>query len=353
MAESQSPKATPKRKRHDIITAGRLSSSPTPSSNFPSHKNVFSFQAPVLQPVKQSNKLVEDGDSSPRSKVAQKFGDMALQSRGGGSESGGGVAPSELGHHRRLDASKFSPQLAVFDFDGGASSSTGREMQLDDDEDSVTRKRPKLPENESTHESLHTTASFALNGETSADAAGPVQIDDSGHLTLHGAVDPTIVSKSKNGGVGRLQKSYPSINRLSDSKSRSRKRAGTPPPASSKRRAAPGPPVEEEPDVVDPIRAALTWHEDEITVYDPDDKDDDGTGLNGIGFKPTTAIAFQRAQKRRQQLAEYKKREEGEARTRRNQRRREQLGGGAELERKHSMMRVHFSEAEPTRVITT
>ncbi|KAK2591241.1 hypothetical protein QQS21_011067, partial [Conoideocrella luteorostrata] len=34
-------------------------------------------------------------------------------------------------------------------------------------------------------------------------------------------------------------------------------------------------------DIIDPIRAALTWHEDEITIYDPDDDDDDGTGING------------------------------------------------------------------------
>ncbi len=66
--------------------------------------------------------------------------------------------------------------------------------------------------------------------------------------------------------------------------------------------------------VVDPLRASLTWQEDEITVYDPNDADDDGTGINGIGFKPTPAIAHARALKRRQQLVEYRKREEREAR---------------------------------------
>lgn len=75
-------------------------------------------------------------------------------------------------------------------------------------------------------------------------------------------------------------------------------------------------------EVVDPIRAALTWHEDEITIYDPNDKDDDGTGINGVGFKPTPAMAQARTAKRRQQMAEYKHREESEARARRNQRRR-------------------------------
>ncbi len=63
-----------------------------------------------------------------------------------------------------------------------------------------------------------------------------------------------------------------------------------------------------------PVRAALTWHEDEITIYDPDDEDDDGTGINGIGFKPTPAIAYARRLKQKQQLAEYKKREAIDAR---------------------------------------
>jgi hypothetical protein len=70
------------------------------------------------------------------------------------------------------------------------------------------------------------------------------------------------------------------------------------------------------------FRASMTWQEDEITIYDPDDSDDDGTGINGIGFKPTAAVAYARGVKRKQQLAEYRKREEREARARRSQRRR-------------------------------
>ena len=107
-----------------------------------------------------------------------------------------------------------------------------------------------------------------------------------------------------------------------------------------------------------PIRAALTWHEDEITVYDPEDKDDDRRGMDGIGFRPTPAIAYQREQMRRRQLADYRRREENEARARRNQRRREQIGSGvgssiSEMQKNHSMSRVRFSEGEPASVITT
>ncbi|RMD43041.1 hypothetical protein DV735_g2093, partial [Chaetothyriales sp. CBS 134920] len=65
------------------------------------------------------------------------------------------------------------------------------------------------------------------------------------------------------------------------------------------------------------------WHESEITGHDPNDPDDDGYGINGIGFKPTSAIAYARTQKRRQQVAEYRSREAKEARQRRSERRRQ------------------------------
>ncbi|KAH6637733.1 hypothetical protein C7974DRAFT_147297 [Boeremia exigua] len=73
-----------------------------------------------------------------------------------------------------------------------------------------------------------------------------------------------------------------------------------------------------------PPLSALTWRDDEITGHltgPANDPDDDGTGLNGIGFKPTPAIAYQRAQRRKQQLQEWKARETREARAKRSQRR--------------------------------
>jgi len=99
-----------------------------------------------------------------------------------------------------------------------------------------------------------------------------------------------------------------------------RKRTGTPPLTFKTNPAAD--PESHGPTITDPVRAALTWHEDEITIYDSADSDDDGEGVNGIGFKPTPAIAHARSLKRRQQLAEYRKREDSEARARRMQRRR-------------------------------
>ena len=61
-----------------------------------------------------------------------------------------------------------------------------------------------------------------------------------------------------------------------------------------------------------------TDHEPDEEVLDPDD---DGTGINGIGFKPTPAMAWQRTQKRKQQIQEWRAREAREARQKRSERR--------------------------------
>jgi len=79
-----------------------------------------------------------------------------------------------------------------------------------------------------------------------------------------------------------------------------------------------------------PPLSTLTWQDSEITGHlaDPSkDPDDDGTGLNGIGFRPTPAIAYVRSQKRRQQVLDWKAREAREARAKRSERRRRGIGG--------------------------
>ncbi|KAJ3496834.1 hypothetical protein NLG97_g2364 [Lecanicillium saksenae] len=129
----------------------------------------------------------------------------------------------------------------------------------------------------------------------------------------------------------------------------SRKRSGTPPlklkkDPSQDANDSESEVEDEDTHIVDPVRAALTWHEDEITVYDPDDKDDDGTGINGVGFRPTPAIAHARSMRRRQQITEYRKREESEARARRTQRRRE--GEAPSRIDKASPRKVRFSDSE-------
>lgn len=131
------------------------------------------------------------------------------------------------------------------------------------------------------------------------------------------------------------------------------KRAGTPPLKLVKDSSLDESESDEDDEVhiVDPVRAALTWQEDEITVYDPDDKDDDGTGINGVGFRPTPAIAHARSLKRKQQITEYRKREESEARARRTQRRHD--GEAPSRINKASPRKVRFSDSELRNIAVT
>ena len=75
-----------------------------------------------------------------------------------------------------------------------------------------------------------------------------------------------------------------------------------------------------------PLDDPFTWHDHEITGHNPTDPTDDGYGINGVGFKPTAAIAWARSQKRQRQVAEWKAREAREAREKRRERRNEKSG---------------------------
>ena len=98
----------------------------------------------------------------------------------------------------------------------------------------------------------------------------------------------------------------------------------------------------------DPEDNPMTWHESEITGHDPTDPDDDGEGINGIGFKPTAQEAWARSAKRKQQLAEYKSRETREARQRRSERRNFESSDPTSEEgegtAKRKAVRVHFED---------
>lgn len=305
-----SPFSTPKRKRADKLGEYALSAHPT-----------FSFELPAPPPG--------DGSGSPRTKVAHRFRGLAL-------DGGGGVAAGES-----------APESATA-------------MEVDDDD--VKRKRARLspaPAPKPT-EIPETPDRVAI--------ASPAPSDQDRLKTIDGATgDATVTSTGPTPAPGpsrsvtslnvtsptKSPKAHLVIERPFEPKPQSRKRAATPPPIAI---APPAPDCElggvEDAEIVEPIRAALTWHDDEITIYDPEDADDDGTGINGIGFKPTPAIAYARTVKRKQQLAEYKKREEREARARRSQRRR---GSPTQpvLDRQESSRKVRFMEGESSQALTT
>lgn len=73
-----------------------------------------------------------------------------------------------------------------------------------------------------------------------------------------------------------------------------------------------------------------TWQDSEITghLWNPaQDADDDGEGINGIGFRPTAAMEWKRREGRKKQVSEWHAREAREERRRRIERRRR--GSGA------------------------
>ena len=90
------------------------------------------------------------------------------------------------------------------------------------------------------------------------------------------------------------------------------------------------------------------WHDAEITGHDPEDPDDDLYGINGIGFRPTPAIAWSRSQRRKQQLTEYKNREAREARQQRSERRKRFMRDNEDAPSPESSprksVRVHFED---------
>jgi len=262
----------------------------------------------------------EGGQGSPRTKVAYHFEGLQLE---------GGAPVSKLNLMKNI------PPME-----------DGTEDPKDDD---LLRKRVKILKDRET-EIPETPKAFTISigPERTTDSIIP---EKAKQVILQNELDPIVfkgnTSDSKGSGLARA---YPSINRLADSKSRGRKRMSTPPLFGSA-----GASIEEDPPVVvDPDRAALTWHDDEITGHNPDDPDDDGEGINGIGFRPTPAIAYARTEKRRQQMTEYKNREAKEARARRSERRRGNDALKSESrEGAETVRRVRFLEAEAKSVIFT
>ncbi|KAH8687110.1 hypothetical protein BGZ60DRAFT_392846 [Tricladium varicosporioides] len=305
--------STPKRKRG-------LPVPPTPPYSSPTAKPHLNTN------ITLSKEDDEAGASSPRTKVAYNF--QGLQIRDGGIS--------------KLDLCQ--SQGSKMGNDRGGS---------DIDNEAMTRKRIKVLEIPETPDARITRPknipepkemSFVINIPTKPDT--PIK---DRKIDLHTELDPMVFKSGSPLGklkVGGLQRAYPSINRLSDSKSRGRKRTSTPPlanPSSS----FPIIGSDEARQIVDPERAALTWHDDEITGHDPSDPEDDGEGINGIGFKPTAAEAYARTQKRKKQMAEYRSREAQEERAKRSERRRAS-DKKAETERQS---KVRFLEAEAMGVV--
>lgn len=372
---SPSPFSTPKRKRSSLPS---YDDGPSPPNT------QFLFD------VNLSDSVPASGSGSPRTNtVAHRFRGLALGDHHDNDSTcngGGGVGVAVAADNDMNDAA-------------AAAAATSEKMQIDQDE-SKMRKRSRLSPMPDTSASASSSTSSStatqLLAPSNLQAEIPETPDARQSQTYAAArfaptddaqseppkpitaapfvVDQALFISSPKPSPARSSRPFPAAgNRALEalrSTNKGRKRAGTPPLTGTAKDGgstyqAPGVGVgtdEEGSNPIDPIRAALTWHEDEITIYDPEDEDDDGVGINGIGFKPTPAIAYARTMKRRQQLAEYRKREERDARARRSQRRRggspavelPRPGRTSGLQREDSAERkVRFTETEPSVMIET
>lgn len=324
------PWQTPKRKHGEMDNNALPSFQPTTAaaSSHLYHQHQFSFDPHALP--------ADDGSTSPRSYVTHRFRGLALE---GGVGHGGAVVPLEVGSSGSR-ASLFgmgSLDKAVHDSFGDCEASDDPTAQ------GLQRKRQKVCDAGLSAGDPLRSGADAVNthpgGRDGYDSPQAEQERQSSWSSLRFALaekDGALQSETiadTNGESGQAEQPLTLTSRSKRDRTRlnttaPRKRAGTPPLTAKTNPAAYSPDASDsdsdstERVITDPVRASLTWHEDEITIYDPDDSDDDGTGINGIGFKPTPAIAHARWVKRRRQLAEYRKREERDARARRSAARR-------------------------------
>lgn len=328
---ADSPFTTPKRKRTQLLEE---------DDGIQNLNTAFTFDP---------NCPVPDGSMSPRSRVAHTFRGLTLES-GGGVTSGGSARTSSSPEPKSItDALHDAFSIMHNDMQDGAR----KRIRLPDvhmaDTDSSDAPGPATTTTRAEPSAKKATALAPITTPTKSGDSNGVEKRQT-PKSVQFAVDTAVVEQSEtiaNTGSAAHTKGWKSRSPLSspNSSPRSRKRAGTP-PLTLKTNPAAKELDSEEATVVDPLRASLTWHDDEITIYDPDDSDDDGTGINGIGFKPTPAIAYARTVRRRQQLAEYRKREEREARAKRNQRRRgSPVPGLVELKGSVERRRVRFMES--------
>jgi hypothetical protein len=191
------------------------------------------------------------------------------------------------------DVGRYSPRSTVV--------SRFKKLDIHEDQTSNPRYRSDPP---------HKNAKNALQ----IDSKEPFTDDIDMHSSLPIRNSPSPLED--HGEYNKRQGKQKSTSYTVTEKTESPRKKRDPPQLSGPRSRRRSPPLS-----VDVTENPLTWHNSEITGHNPNDPNDDGYGINGIGFKPTAAIAWARSQKRRKQVADWKDREAREARERRRERR--------------------------------
>ncbi|KAK0725135.1 hypothetical protein B0H67DRAFT_598487 [Lasiosphaeris hirsuta] len=344
---ADSPFSTPKRKHAQLFNDDHDNSNLYTSTQF-----TFDPHSPL-----------KDGSASPRTNVAHRFSGLDLGGGGGVSDPRPSQSPGP-----NMKSLPFSHVFGSLQIDARGDGARKRMKLLDGElpDADIPDLHVSVAARHDPTSPAYRSAGYATTTSRKSGSQSPRQRSPG---AVKFALDTAVVEQSEkvaNTGSSRSSRfqASPSLPKTSTDdthKPLRGKRAGTPPLAYKPSPGAkPLMPAKSETDVVssssspgsddtfitDPLRASLTWHDDEITIYDPDDSDDDGTGINGIGFKPTPAIAHARTVKRKQQLAEYRKREEREARAKRSQRRRgSPVPGLVELKGTVERRKVRFMES--------
>lgn len=253
----------------------------------------------------------ESGANSPRTKVAEKLKGLEVSS-----EDGSEIPSSSQSPRKKL---KRMPGIRSGDRDVALSTprqevSPSRELEIPDSEG------PTLLELSSR------TTEVTMDARTPSSSPTPV-------------VPPHRRTLTK---VPSLRKDSSYLSTRTDPSPPLPPTSSPPQATKAKRRLSSPPPPTLESMTLDPTplssdsnahdQSHLTWHIDEITGHDIDagNPDDDGEGINGIGFKPTPAMAYARSLKRKKQVEEWKSREAREARQRRLERRKRGGGGSSD-----------------------
>ncbi|PWY92540.1 hypothetical protein BO70DRAFT_357666 [Aspergillus heteromorphus CBS 117.55] len=171
--------------------------------------------------------------------------------------------------------------------------------------DQGTAARSLQPESWSaSYDQSHDTYHMPETSRDSPSPSGPSEFADASQPPDHDESPSASASASASASPRKKQSTpSPRKRRISSTTPKKRSGKGSPPLMSA---------ASENP---------LTWRDSEITGHNPNDPTDDGYGMNGIGFKPTAAMAWARSQRRQKQVAEWKNREAREARERRRERR--------------------------------
>lgn len=260
---------------------------------------------------------VESGANSPRTKVAEKF--KGLEVTDGDGRGGAGVVPSSSQSPRKK-------LKLVRDGDAGGSTplpSYSHELEIPDSEGPSLLEMTKVEDvrMESPSPTPISSPQVVVPPHRRTLSKVPSLRKESSYLSTR--QEPTPSPPSLQKGELPPTSSPPTGQPTQPSK----RRLSSPPPSLESMTLTSIPLTSD----TDQSQSHLTWQLSEITGHDIDasNPDDDGEGINGIGFKPTPAMAHARSLKRKKQVEEWKSREAREARQRRFERRK-RGGGGLE-----------------------